>query len=560
MRRAGPVQPGRVHLERIRAFGQTRRPRLSNESARESARESAGESAGGDGTEPVALNVVVPARFQPILDEARPLAEAFRAHGHTLYLVGGIVRDTLLGLSRSAPDIDCTTDASPDQIEAIVRSLKPESIWTVGKKFGTIGAHLRMGVSSGTPKDGPVRPVEITTHRAEAYNADSRKPDVEFSTDINADLSRRDFTVNAMALSILDLELIDPFNGAVDLANKVLRTPLSPAVSFTDDPLRMLRAARFIAGYELAPDEAVVAAVREFGERLEIVSAERVRDELDKLLITTDPSAGLWFIVETNLAAYFLPELPAMALEQDPIHRHKDVLAHTLAVVAKTSPERVLRMAALLHDIAKPKTRSIGPHGVSFHHHDIVGARMARDRLRALRYSNDDVHDISELVALHLRFHTYSMGWTDSAVRRYVRDAGPLLDKLNELTRCDCTTRNAKKAAILAKRMDDLEDRIAELRAQEEIDSIRPDLDGVAVMEYLAAGPGRHIGEALNMLLEARMEEGPLGEDEAKRRLDVWWAKRSAAPIAEKPLRVRKVKEQKEAKEPGASDEGHNSV
>ncbi len=505
----------------------------------------------GSDPEPVALGVVVPPRFQPILDETRPLAEAFQARGHTLYLVGGIVRDTMLGLSRSAPDIDCTTDASPDQIEAIIRSMKPESIWTVGKKFGTIGAHLRMGDAAAPGAVTPVRPVEITTHRAEAYNADSRKPDVEFSTDINADLSRRDFTVNAMALSILDLQLIDPFNGAIDLANKVLRTPLSPAVSFTDDPLRMLRAARFIAGYELAPDEGIVAAVREFGDRLEIVSAERVRDELDKLLVTSDPSAGLWFIVETNLAAYFLPELPAMALEQDPIHRHKDVLAHTLAVVAKTSPERVLRMAALLHDIAKPKTRSIGPHGVSFHHHDIVGARMARDRLRALRYSNDDVADISELVALHLRFHTYSMGWTDSAVRRYVRDAGPLLDKLNELTRCDCTTRNAKKAAMLAKRMDDLEARIAELRAQEEIDSIRPDLDGNAIMEYLAAGPGRHIGEALNMLLEARMEEGPLGEEEAKRRLDEWWAKRAAEGISEKPVRVRKSK---------ASDEGLNSV
>jgi poly(A) polymerase len=536
----GPVHSRHVHPRKDRSF----RPKSEANRCRVQVRE---VSRGFDG-EPVALGAVVPARFQPILDETRPLAEAFRARGHTLYLVGGIVRDTLLGLSRSAPDIDCTTDASPDQIEAIIRSLKPESIWTVGKKFGTIGAHLRMGDQE---KAGPVRPVEITTHRAEAYNADSRKPDVEFSTDITADLSRRDFTVNAMALSILDLELIDPFNGAVDLAKKVLRTPLSPAVSFTDDPLRMLRAARFIAGYELAPDEALVAAVREFGDRLEIVSAERVRDELDKLLVTPDPSAGLWFIVETNLAAYFLPELPAMALEQDPIHRHKDVLAHTLAVVAKTSPERVLRMAALLHDIAKPKTRSIGPHGVSFHHHDIVGARMARDRLRALRYSNDDVADISELVALHLRFHTYSMGWTDSAVRRYVRDAGPLLDKLNELTRCDCTTRNAKKAAMLAKRMDDLEDRIAELRAQEEIDSIRPDLDGNAIMEYLAAGPGRHIGEALNMLLEARMEEGPLGEEEAKRRLDAWWAKRSVAGIIEKPVRTRKTK---------ASDEGLNSV
>ena len=454
------------------------------------------------------------------------MAEAFDARGFSLYLVGGIVRDTMLGRNRAAPDIDCTTNASPDDIEAILRSMRPESLWTVGKKYGTIGALLRTG-PGGSRGDGPVRPIEVTTHRAEAYQPDSRKPEVEFSSDIAADLSRRDFTVNAMALSVLGLELIDPFNGAIDLASGVLRTPLSPSVSFTDDPLRMLRAARFIAGYELKPDAELLDAVREFGERLAIVSAERIRDELDKLMVTPDPSAGLWFLVDTNVATYFLPELPAMALEQDPIHRHKDVLAHTLAVVANTSPDRVLRLAALLHDIAKPKTRSIGPNGVSFHHHDIVGARMARERLRALKYSNEDVSDISELVALHLRFHTYSMGWTDSAVRRYVRDAGPLLDKLNELTRCDCTTRNPKKAERLAKRMDDLEARIAQLREKEQIDSIRPDLDGNAVMVHLGSGPGRHIGEALAMLLELRMELGPLGEDEAKRHLDAWWAKRS---------------------------------
>lgn len=469
---------------------------------------------------------MVPERFRSILDETRPLAEAFDARGFSLYLVGGVVRDTMLGRNRSAPDIDCTTSASPDDIEAILRSMRPESLWTVGKKFGTIGALMRTG-PGGSGGDGPVRPIEVTTHRAEAYHPDSRKPEVEFSSDIAADLSRRDFTVNAMALSVLGLELIDPFNGAIDLASGVLRTPLSPSVSFTDDPLRMLRAARFIAGYELKPDAELLDAVREFGERLAIVSAERIRDELDKLMVTPDPSAGLWFLVDTNLASYFLPELPAMALEQDPIHRHKDVLAHTLAVVANTSPDRVLRLAALLHDIAKPKTRSIGPNGVSFHHHDIVGARMARERLRTLKYSNEDVSDISELVALHLRFHTYSMGWTDSAVRRYVRDAGPLLDKLNELTRCDCTTRNPKKAERLAKRMDDLEERIAQLREKEEIDSIRPDLDGNAVMIHLGSGPGRHIGEALAMLLELRMEHGPLDEDEAKRHLDAWWAKRS---------------------------------
>ena len=451
-----------------------------------------------------------------------PLAQAFAAQGKTLYLVGGIVRDTLLGRERQAPDIDCTTDADPDAIEAILRSLRPDAVWTVGKKFGTIGAHLRVG-AGGSEK---VVSVEVTTHRGEAYHPDSRKPQVTFSADIEADLSRRDFTVNAMALAILDVNLIDPFGGAADLATKTLRTPLSPTVSFTDDPLRMLRAARFIAGYDLAPEPDVIAAVREHGERLTIVSAERVRDELDKLLVTTDPSSGLWFLVESGLCAYFLPELPAMALEQDPIHQHKDVLAHTIAVVAKTSPERVLRMAALLHDIAKPKTRSITSNGVSFHHHDIVGARMARDRLRSLRYSNEDVHDISELVALHLRFHTYSMGWTDTAVRRYVRDAGPLLEKLNELTRCDCTTRNPRKAERLARRMDDLEVRIAELREQEELDSIRPDIDGTAIMQHLGIGPSRAIGEAVAMLMEARLEEGPLGTEEAYRRLDAWWSAR----------------------------------
>lgn len=462
---------------------------------------------------------MVPARFQPLLDETRALAACFSEAGHRLYLVGGIVRDTMLGRVRSDLDIDLTTDAEPDEIERLVRSLRPAAVWTQGKRFGTVGAHL----------DGPAgrRAFEITTHRAEAYTEDSRKPEVAFSSDIEADLSRRDFTVNAMALSLDDISLVDPFGGAVDLAAGRLRTPLSPEVSFSDDPLRMLRAARFVAGFGLEPEEQLVEAVRVMRSRLAIVSAERIRDELDKLLVVDQPAKGLWFLVDTGLAEEFLPELPRMALEQDPIHRHKDVLAHTIAVVEKTSPDRVLRMAALLHDIAKPKTRSIGPNGVSFHHHDVVGARMARDRLRALKYSNEDVHDISELVELHLRFHTYSMGWTDSAVRRYVRDAGPLLDRLNELTRCDCTTRNPKKAERLARRMDDLERRIAELRAQEEIDAIRPDLDGNEVMQLLGVRPGRVIGEALTMLLEARLEEGPLGREEAERRLRAWWAERS---------------------------------
>jgi poly(A) polymerase len=396
-------------------------------------------------------------------------------------------------------------------------------VWTQGKRFGTIG--LKLGD----------RTIEITTHRAEAYRPDSRKPEVVFADAIEADLSRRDFTVNAMALSLPDLQLIDPFGGAADLAAGSLRTPLSPEESFSDDPLRMMRAARFIAGYGLTPDPALVAAVGAMRSRLDIVSDERIRDELDKLMIVPKPGDGLWFLVSTGLAEEFLPELPALAVEQDPIHRHKDVLAHTIAVIENTwgadpeVPDRLLRLAALFHDVGKPKTRSFGPRGtVSFHHHEVVGARMTRDRMRALRYSTEDTETVTRLVELHLRFHTYRMGWTDSAVRRYVRDAGPLLSQLNELTRCDCTTRNAAKARALARRMDELEARIAELQEQEELKAIRPDLDGNAVMTRLGIRPGREVGEALAFLLELRLEEGPLGEEEAGRRLDAWWADRQA--------------------------------
>ncbi len=455
---------------------------------------------------------VIPARLQPVLDEVRPLAEAFAVAGYPLYLVGGIVRDLLLGRELGPEaDIDLTTPARPDAIKVIVAPLV-DAVWTQGERFGTIG------VKVGT------RTIEITTHRAESYAADSRKPEVSFGDDINEDLGRRDFTVNAMALRVPDPELIDPFGGAGDLAANRLRTPLSPEVSFTDDPLRMLRAARFIAGYGLEPEPDLVAAVRANAGRLEIVSAERIRDELDKLLVVPDPSAGLWFVVDTGLADHFLPELPAMRLEQDPIHHHKDVLAHTLAVVANTRPERIVRIAALLHDVGKPKTRSFGDGGVSFHHHEVVGARMARDRMQALKYKNDDVEAVRQLVYLHLRFHTYGMGWTDSAVRRFVRDAGPHLDDLIELTRCDCTTRNKRKADRLARRMDDLEERIKVLEAEEAVKALRPDLDGRQVMDHLGIGPGQHIGLALNFLLELRLDEGPLGEDEAFRRLDAWWA------------------------------------
>ena len=455
---------------------------------------------------------MIPERLQPVLDEVRPLAERFGDAGHRLYLVGGSVRDLLLGKDSSAIDFDFTTDARPDDIEHLLRGWA-DAMWTQGKRFGTIGAK----------KGG--RDHEITTHRAEAYTPDSRKPDVVFGDDIEVDLSRRDFTVNAMALSLPEPELIDPYGGAADLIAKRLRTPLSPDESFSDDPLRMLRAARFLAGYGLEPDEVLVDAVRRLHERLEIVAAERIRMELDKLMVVERPGPGLWFLVETGLAGEFLPELPGLALEQDPIHRHKDVLAHSIAVVENTSPDKILRLAALFHDVGKPKTRSFGTLGkVSFHHHEVVGARMTRDRMQALRYPTDEIEAVTSLVELHLRFHTYQMGWTDSAVRRYVRDAGPLLDKLNELTRCDCTTRNPKKAEALARRMDQLEERIAELREQEELAAMRPDLDGSAVMAHLGLQPGREIGQALAFLLELRLDEGPLGEEEAKRRLDEWAA------------------------------------
>ncbi|MDQ3944217.1 MAG: CCA tRNA nucleotidyltransferase [Actinomycetota bacterium] len=460
---------------------------------------------------------LVPERLRSLLAAGSPLQELagrFIAAGRRLYLVGGSVRDALLG--RTSPDLDLTTDARPEEIERLVDGWA-EHVWLQGKAFGTIGC------SQGDLK------LEITTFRAEVYRPDSRKPNVVFADDLETDLSRRDFTVNAMALLLggEDPTLIDPFDGLEDLlVHRRLRTPLDPEISFVDDPLRMLRAARFIAAHGLQPEPALSAAVKQLKGRLEIVSAERIADELSKLLVVPDPSPGLWFLVETGLAGEFLPELPALALEQDPIHRHKDVLAHTIAVVAKTRPELVVRLAALLHDVGKPKTRSFGPDGVSFHLHDVVGARMAAERLRALRFPNHIIDAVAELIALHLRFHTYKMGWTDRAVRRYVRDAGPYLDQLNELVRCDCTTRNQAKAKALARRMDDLEHRIEELRAQEELDSIRPPLDGTQVMAILGIPPGRAVGEALTMLLEARLDEGPISEEDATRRLLAWAAER----------------------------------
>ena len=465
--------------------------------------------------------MVIPERFAPVLAELAPLAKRFREANARLYLVGGTVRDLLLDRATEELDFDLTTDALPEQTKKLVAGWA-DAVWTAGERFGTISMQ----------KDG--RTYEITTHRAEAYSPDSRKPDVQFSLDIGTDLSRRDFTVNAMALEITAdaPDLVDPFGGVADLLSKTLRTPLSPSESFSDDPLRMMRAARFMSALQLQPVPELVDAVRAMHERLTIISAERVRNELDRLMVTDHPSLGLWFLVDTGLAEHFFPELPAMKLEQDPIHRHKDVLTHTFAVVENVrrdaAPQfdfRITRLAALFHDIGKPKTRAFADgKGVTFHHHEVVGARMAKKRLLAMRYSTQDVEAITELVALHLRFHTYQMGWSDSAVRRYVRDAGPLLTELNVLTRCDCTTRNEKKALMLSKRMDELEERIAELAKSEELAALRPEMDGAQVMEHLSLSPGRQVGAALNFLMDIRLDEGELGAEEIRNRLDVWWA------------------------------------
>jgi poly(A) polymerase len=452
----------------------------------------------------------VPARLQPLLAPESPVQELARRlvdAGHECLLVGGSVRDALL--DRNHDDVDIATSAHPEAVEELVNGWA-EHVWLQGKRFGTVGC-VRAGVR-----------MEITTFRAEVYRPESRKPEVAYADNVETDLARRDFTVNAMAIRLPEPELVDPYGGVADLAARRLRTPLEPEVSFLDDPLRMLRAARFIAGLELVPEPEVVRAVEELRQRLEIVSAERIRDELSKLLLVDDPSAGLWFLVETGLSDEFLPELRSMRLEQDPVHTHKDVLAHTIAVVRNTRPQLRVRLAALFHDVGKPKTRSFASGAVSFHHHEVVGARMAEERLRALKYPNDIVEDVTKLVYLHLRIHTYAMGWTDKAVRRYVRDAGDLLDDLNHLQRCDCTTRNKNRAQALARRMDELEARIAELREQEELDSIRPPLDGRQVMEFLGVAPGRIVGEALDFLLEARLDEGPIDEADAYARLAEW--------------------------------------
>jgi poly(A) polymerase len=474
---------------------------------------------------------MIPDRFAPVLAELAPLADRFAQAGHRLYLVGGTVRDLLVDSGKADFDLDLTTDARPPQVKRCLAGWA-EAVWTQGERFGTIGA-----------KFGD-RTYEITTFRAESYADESRKPQVTYADNIETDLGRRDFTVNAMALEVtggVTPTLVDPHGGAVDLLQKVLRTPLGPEISFSDDPLRMMRAARFIAGYDLVPTEQLVAAVEAMAPRLSIVSAERIRDEFNKLLVLDHPASGLWFLHDTGLAEQFLPELPAMRLEHDPIHRHKDVLSHSIAVVENVRPAaeqpegsppfdfRIVRIAALFHDIGKPRTRGFQEgKGTTFHHHDAVGARMTKKRMTEMRYSNSDVAAVTALVSLHLRFHTYRLGWSDSAVRRYVRDADDLLRELNVLTRCDCTTRNERKAATLSKRMDDLEERIEAVAAAEELAAMRPELDGKAVMDYLALGPGRDVGDALKFLLEVRLDEGLIGEDESRNRLDAWWSARNA--------------------------------
>nr|WP_062340931.1 CCA tRNA nucleotidyltransferase [Herbidospora sakaeratensis] len=453
-------------------------------------------------------------RIEPVAHE---LGDLFAKHGHELALVGGPVRDVLLG--RSGADLDFTTDAHPERVLEIVRDWG-DAIWTIGIDFGTVG--VRKGDWQ----------LEITTYRSESYDPKSRKPEVSYGDTLEADLARRDFAVNAMAVRLPSREFVDPYGGLGDLARKVLRTPGTPEQSFDDDPLRMLRAARFASQLGFTVDPDAIRAMTEMAGRIEIVSAERIQAELDKLICGAHPREGLTILVETGLADHVLPELPKLRLEIDEHHRHKDVYEHTLIVLDQAiaqevgGPDRVLRWAALLHDIGKPKTRRNEPgNRVSFHHHEVVGAQMTKRRLTALRFPKEVTSDVARLVELHLRFHGYGTGeWTDSAVRRYVRDADHLLDRLHKLTRADCTTRNKRKAAALARTYDQLEERIAKLAEEEELAKIRPELDGNEIQEILGIPPGPMIGKAYKFLLDLRMDEGMLGKDVARARLLEWAA------------------------------------
>ncbi len=452
--------------------------------------------------------------------EATELASLFKSAGYKLALVGGPVRDAILG--RLGNDLDFTTDAHPKDCEKILNKWA-DSVWDIGAAFGTVAG-----------KKGDIT-VEVTTYRSESYDSSSRKPNVEFGKTIEGDLARRDFTINAMALELTTPEptFIDLFNGVADLQNKLIKTPGKAEESFSDDPLRMMRAARFMSQLNFEIDPSVLVAIKSMATRLEIISFERIRDEFIKILMSPSPRIGITVLVETGLADYFLPEVPKLKLEIDEHHHHKDVYEHSLTVLEQAiglesrldGPNLTLRLAALLHDIGKPKTKQlIAGGGVSFHHHEVVGARMCKERMKKLRFDNHMIEDVSQLVFLHLRFHGYGSGeWTDSAVRRYVRDAGPLLTHLHLLTRADCTTRNKKKAESLAKTYDQLEERIALLMEQEELDKIRPDLSGEEIMQILAIKPSPTVGKAYDFLLELRLEKGPIGKEAAKAELLNWW-------------------------------------
>lgn len=454
------------------------------------------------------------------------LGRAFAAGGQELALVGGSVRDALLG--RAGVDLDFTTSASPDASLALLRPLSTAH-WDIGRAFGTVGARV----------DG--EQVEVTTYRADSYDHRTRKPTVAFGDNLEDDLRRRDFTVNAIAVRLPERTLVDPFGGVADLLAGVLRTPGPASVSFEDDPLRIMRLARFVAQLGFTVDPETFAAARQRAATIEMVSAERVRDELIKLLMAPDPVTGLRLLVDTGVAEHVLPELPALRLEMDEHHHHKDVYEHSLTVLRQAidlegegGPDLVLRLAALLHDIGKPRTRRLEPGGVvTFHNHDLVGARMATKRLRALRFDKGVIKQVSRLIELHMRFFGYGEHeWSDAAVRRYVRDAGPLLDRLHRLTRADMTTRNRRKAARLRSAYDELEWRIEYLAEQEELAAVRPELDGRAIMRVLDISPGPVVGRAYQFLLDLRLDEGPVGEAEAARRLRAWWAEQ---PEAEDP-------------------------
>ena len=465
-------------------------------------------------------------QLAPISGLLTDLGERFAAAGHEIALVGGPVRDALLGRVGATPDLDFATDARPPAIIEIVGGLA-SAIWDVGIRFGTVGARI-----SG-------RDCEITTYRTEQYDRDSRKPVVDFGDTLEGDLGRRDFTVNTFALRLPQMQLVDLFDGVADLDSHLLRTPGRAQDSFDDDPLRIMRAARFVAQLGFRVSDDVRQAMHEQAERITVVSAERVREEFMKILMAPDPSAGLELLVDTGVADFFLPELPALRLAEDEHHRHKDVYEHSMMVLVQaidmetmhepvSGPDPVLRLAALLHDIGKPKTRKFEKDGgVSFHHHEMVGARMVRKRMRAMRFSNDTIEQVARLVELHLRFHGYGTGeWTDSAVRRYVRDAGVQLVQLHKLTRADSTTRNKRRAAALQQAYNSLEDRINVLEQEEELAALRPDLDGSAIMRILDLPPGPVVGEAYRFLMDLRLDRGPLGEEQATEALLAWWAAR----------------------------------